>query len=225
MLPVKDLNRSSTTPHVTHFLLIANITVFAVYFLSSQNIILSERFASIIGQEFVLQPSEIVLQQKLYTLLTSMFMHANWLHLFGNMLFLYVFGDNVEDAFGHLSYLALYLTCGSVAAFAHILSVLGTAEMSSGVVGASGAISGVLGSYAVLFPRARVLTAVGYIIVPLPAILFLGFWFVMQWLSVYFDLSGGVAYWAHIGGFAAGVFLALVIGRSRKKAQDKRLRL
>jgi membrane associated rhomboid family serine protease len=144
---------------VTHFLLIANITVFAVYFLSSQNIILSERFASIIGQEFVLQPSEIVLQQKLYTLLTSMFMHANWLHLFGNMLFLYVFGDNVEDAFGHLSYLALYLICGSAAAFAHILSVLGTAEMSSGVVGASGAISGVLGSYAVLYPRTRVLVS------------------------------------------------------------------
>lgn len=225
MLPIKDLNRSSTTPHVTHFLLIANIAIFVVYFLSSEGIILSERFADVITREFVMQPAEIATQEKLYTLLTSMFMHAGWLHLLGNMLFLYVFGDNVEDAYGHLSYLALYLICGLAAAFTHIMSVWGTAEMSSGVVGASGAISGVLGSYVVLYPRARILAAVGYIIVPLPAILFLGFWFVLQWLSVYFDLSGGVAYWAHIGGFIAGILLALVVGRSRKKARDKRLRL
>ncbi len=170
-------------------------------------------------------PSEIVQQQRLYTLVTSMFMHANWLHLFGNMLFLYVFGDNVEDAFGHVGYLVFYFACGLAAASAHILSVWGTAEMSSGVIGASGAISGVLGAYAVLYPKARVLTAITYIIVPLPAILFLSFWFVMQWLSVYFDLSGGVAYWAHIGGFIAGAFLGLTVGRARKKARDKRLHL
>ena len=224
MLPIKDLNRSSTTPHLNHLLLISNVAIFAVYYLSL-NLLPDKGLVEIIEQEFVMLPSEIVQQQRLYTLVTSMFMHDGWLHLLGNMLFLYVFGDNVEDAFGHAGYLIFYLTCGLAAASAHILSVWGTAEMSSGVIGASGAISGVLGAYAVLYPRARVLAAITYIIVPLPAILFLGIWFVMQWLSVYFDLSGGVAYWAHIGGFVAGAFLGLTVGRTRKKARDKRLHL
>jgi len=224
LLPIKDLNRSSTTPHVNHLLLISNVAIFVVYFLSL-SVVPSKGLVEVIEQEFVMLPSEIVQQQRLYTLVTSMFMHAKWLHLFGNMLFLYVFGDNVEDAFGHVDYFIFYFACGLAAASAHILSVWGTVEMSSGVIGASGAISGVLGAYAVLYPKARVLTAITYIIVPLPAILFLSFWFVMQWLSVYFDLSGGVAYWAHIGGFIAGAFLGLTVGRARKKARDKRLHL
>jgi membrane associated rhomboid family serine protease len=154
-----------------------------------------------------------------------MFMHANWFHLLGNMLFLYVFGDNVEDAFGHASYLALYLISGLIAGLAQILiSMLLLGDLTIGVIGASGAISGVLGAYLVLYPTARIVTLVGYFIVPLPAILFLGFWFIMQWAYGIFDPLGGVAYFAHIGGFIAGILLGSTIGRKRKKAREARLR-
>jgi membrane associated rhomboid family serine protease len=225
VLPLKDLNRSSTTPYVNHLLLVANITVFVVYSLSASNILLDPRFSTIVEQEFVMVPSEIIQGMHLYTILTSMFMHAGLLHIFGNMLYLFVFGDNVEDVFGHVGYLGFYLLCGIVAAFAHIASVLGTPDLYLGVVGASGAISGVLGAYVVLFPKAKVLTLVTYLIIPIPAIAFIGFWFVLQWLSVYLDASGGVAYWAHIGGFIAGAVLALAIGLALKKKRDARLRL
>jgi len=98
-------------------------------------------------------------------------------------------------------------------------------DLSVGVVGASGAISGVLGAYFLLYPRARILTLVFYAILPLPAFVFLGFWFVLQWLYGIFDIAGGVAYWAHVGGFVAGMFLALVFGLKRKKAREARFRL
>jgi len=225
VLPLKDLNRSSTTPYINHLLLITNVTIFVVYWLSSLNIFLDPRFSAIIEQEFVMIPSEIIQGLRLYTLFTSMFMHGGLVHLLGNMLYLYVFGDNVEDVFGHVGYLVFYVFCGLAAAFAHIVSVLGTPGLYLGVLGASGAISGVLGAYAVLFPKAKVLTLVTYVIIPIPAIIFIGFWFVLQWFSVYLDASGGVAYWAHIGGFIAGALLALTVGLARKKARDARLRL
>jgi rhomboid family protein len=225
VLPIKDLNRSSTTPYVNHLLLITNITIFTVYALSSVNILLNARFSIIIEQEFVMVPNEIIHGLRLYTLLTSMFMHAGWVHLLGNMLYLYVFGDNVEDVFGHVSYMVFYVFCGLVAAFAYIISVLGTLDLYSGVLGASGAISGVLGAYVVLFPKAKVLTLVTYLLIPIPAIIFIGFWFVLQWFSMYLEPSGGVAYLAHVGGFIAGVLLASTFGLARKKARDARLRL
>jgi len=225
LLPLKDLNRSSTTPHVTRLLLIANIVIFVVYWLSASNILLGDRFAAEIEDKFTMIPAEIIRGQRLFTLFTSMFMHANWFHLLGNMLFLYVFGDNVEDAFGHASYLALYLISGLIAGLAQILiSMLLLGDLTIGVIGASGAISGVLGAYLVLYPTARIVTLVGYFIVPLPAILFLGFWFIMQWAYGIFDPLGGVAYFAHIGGFIAGILLGLTIGRKRKKAREARLR-
>ena len=226
MLPIKDLNRSLTPPHVTRLILIANIVVFTVYWLSSLNILLNERFAVEIENEFIMVPEEIIHEQRLYTLFTSMFMHAGWLHLLGNMLFLYIFGDNVEDAFGHISYLAFYIFCGLSAVFAHIASIntglAGVADLRTGVVGASGAISGILGAYAVLYPKAKVLTIVFYFILPVPAIVFLGFWFIMQWIYGIFDISGGVAYWAHVGGFVSGVILALAFGLKRKRAREAR---
>lgn len=184
---------------------------------------------------FVMMPSEILQGQRLFTLFTSMFMHASWLHLLGNMLFLYIFGDNVEDAFGHVSYLAFYLVCGLVAAFANVASIVlapimnqmfGLAlspDLTIGVIGASGAISGVLGAYLVLYPKAKVLTFIFYVILPIPAIIFLGFWFFMQFLYGFFDVSGSVAYFAHIGGFIMGMLLATTVGRRRKKAREKRL--
>ncbi len=225
MLPLRDLNRSSTTPHVNRLLIALNIIIFTVYWLSSNNILLSLSFANDIEDKFVMTPVEIVQGQGLFTLFTSMFMHAGWFHLLGNMLFLYIFGDNVEDAFGHISYLVFYLFCGLAASFAHIIFSMQFGGLELSVVGASGAISGILGAYLVLYPRARIIAIVAYFLMPLPAIIFLGFWFAIQWLYGITDFSGNVAYWAHIGGFIAGMILAATIGRNRRKAREARLRL
>jgi membrane associated rhomboid family serine protease len=228
VLPLKDINKSLTTPHINRLIIIANIIIFTVYWLSSQNIFWSSQFANEIEQRFVMIPEQIIHGQQLYTLFTSMFMHAGWLHLLGNMLFLYVFGDNIEDAFGHVGYLVFYIISGLVATLAYIVSILlvpAIGDLAAGLVGASGAISGVLGAYIVLYPKARIIALVFYVILPVPAIIFLGFWFIMQWFYGFFDMSGGVAYWAHIGGFIAGMILALAFGLKRKKARETRLRL
>ncbi len=231
MLPLKDLNRSSITPHVNRLLLAANIMIFIVYWSSRLNILFGSPLAGAMDKEFTMIPGEIVHGQRLYTLFTSMFMHdtsylvAGLVHLFGNMLYLYIFGDNVEDAFGHLSYLLFYGVCGVAADFVHIMSLSNPEDFYVGVLGASGAISGVLGAYLILYPTAKILTLVSYFILPVPAIIFLGVWFLMQWFYGFFDISGGVAYWAHIGGFVAGMILALIFGLRRKKARDARLRL
>lgn len=210
-------------------LLLANIIIFLVYWLSANEILFLEKIASEIENNFTMIPQNIVHGEKLYTLVTSMFMHADWLHLLGNMLFLYIFGDNVEDIFGHGGYLTFYSTCGVAAAFAHIASLyLGLtypADFSIPVVGASGAISGVLGAYFLLFPKAKILTWVAYFIPPIPAVLFLGFWFLLQWLFGLFNVGSPVAYWAHIGGFIMGMILAASFGIKRKKDRDRKLRL
>jgi len=228
VLPLKDINKSLTTPHINRLIIIANIIIFTVYWLSSQNIFWSSQFANEIEQRFVMIPEQIIHGQQLYTLFTSMFMHAGWLHLLGNMLFLYVFGDNIEDAFGHVGYIVFYIISGLVATLAYIVSIIlvpAIGDLAAGLVGASGAISGVLGAYIVLYPKARIIALVFYVILPVPAIVFLGFWFIMQWFYGFFDMSGGVAYWAHIGGFIAGMILALAFGLKRKKAREARLRL
>ena len=228
MLPLKDINKSLTTPHVNRLILVANIIIFTVYWLSSQNIFWSSQFANEMEQRFVMIPEQIIHGQQLYTLFTSMFMHAGWLHLLGNMLFLYVFGDNIEDAFGHVGYLVFYIISGLVAALAYIVSILlvpAIGDLAAGLVGASGAISGVLGAYIVLYPKTRIISLVFYVILPVPAIIFLGVWFILQWFYGFFDMSGGVAYWAHIGGFIAGMILASTFGLKRKKARESRLRL
>ncbi len=145
-----------------------------------------------------------------------MFLHADILHIGGNMLFLYIFGDNVEDAFGHVRYLIFYLVCGLVADSAHILSLSTPFELAIPTLGASGAISGVLGAYIVMYPKARVLTLllIRFIyFVRIPAAVFLGFWFLLQLLYTALGIGGGVAYWAHIGGFVAGVMLVLLFRR------------
>jgi membrane associated rhomboid family serine protease len=156
------------------------------------------------------------------TLFTSMFMHGGWLHLFSNMLALYIFGDNVEDRLGHFGYLAFYLFCGLAAGLIHIAfnssSLLPT-------IGASGAISGVLGAYFILFPRARVITLVPLFILPwiieIPALFYLGFWFVSQLFNGALAIAAGgqafsgVAFWAHVGGFIAGIILVGLFARRR----------
>jgi membrane associated rhomboid family serine protease len=203
-------------------LLTANVIVFAVYWLSRLDIFLTPSFALDMESRFPMVPLEILRGQNLITLLTSMFTHFDPLHLLSNMVYLYIFGDNVEDAFGHLSYLAFYLVSGLAAAFAHIFTA---SDLTTAVIGASGAISGVLGGYIVLYPKARVWTFVFPIVIPVPAIFFLGIWFVMQWILGIFDVSGDVAYWAHIGGFIAGMVLAGVFGLKRKKQRQAKYRV
>jgi membrane associated rhomboid family serine protease len=149
-------------------------------------------------------------------LVTAMFLHGGWLHVIGNMLFLWVFGDNVEDRLGHIGFLAFYLLTGVAANVAHVLI---NPASTVPTIGASGAVAGVLGAYILFFPGARVVTLVpvGFFlqVVELPAFLFLGIWFLIQFASGFFSLgtgmgrSGGVAWWAHVGGFAAGFLLAV----------------
>ena len=157
-------------------------------------------------------------------LFTSMFLHGSWMHLLGNMWFLWIFGNNVEDSMGHLRFLAFYLLTGLIAAGAHVLSSPGSAVPT---VGASGAISAIMGAYAVLYPKARVTTLIVLVIfirfVALPAWVMLGYWFLIQILSAGAQSpgGGGVAFWAHIGGFAAGLLLVIPF-RNPRLVQAKR---
>jgi membrane associated rhomboid family serine protease len=216
MIPLRDINRRATTPAVNILIILACVATF-LYQLS---------LPSLAGQEFAytfgMIPARVPMLfagqpvsfgQTFLPLLTSIFLHGGWLHLIGNMWFLWVFGDNVEDWLGHLSYLLFFLVCGVGAGIAHTLANLGSTLPA---VGASGAISGVMGAYAVLFPRARVVTLVPLIFlfftVQLPAYVFLVFWFIIQFFSGVSSLgqqgSGGVAWWAHIGGFILGALIA-----------------
>ena len=150
------------------------------------------------------------------TLITCMFLHGGWMHFIGNMWFLYIFGDNVEDRLGHFGFTMLYLGTGIVAGLAHYVSAPGSPVPT---LGASGAIAGVMGAYAFLYPHARVLALLPLFIIfttfVVPAPIFLGFWFAMQIFSGISSsgIGGGVAWWAHAGGFAAGIISAIVIGR------------
>lgn len=163
-----------------------------------------------------------------WPLVTSMFLHGGWLHLAGNMLFLWIFGDNVEDRFGHLRFLLFYLVGGLVASVTHVLT---NTASTVPTIGASGAVAAVLGAYTWFFPRARVLALVPIGIflqtMELPAGIFLGLWFVMQFLSGTLAAmmgsslkAGGIAWWAHIGGFAFGGLLAVALFRRRRAARE-----
>lgn len=225
MFPIRDLNKALRTPHVNRLLIVVNIAIFLVFWLSTQNLLLSTSFAADMEERFQMVPSNVINGKSFYTLFTSMFMHGGWFHLFGNMLYLYIFGDNIEDIFGHTGYLILYIVCGLAADLAHILSLTQPQDFNVGVVGASGAISGVLGAYLILYPKARILTLIFSIIVPIPAVVFLGFWFFMQWLFGVYDIlifqgASGIAYWAHIGGFIAGLVLASILGLRMKKTRE-----
>jgi len=206
MIPLKDRNPRSTTPVVTLALIVVNTLAF-LYELT-----LPERLEQSFMMSYAMVPARLThllaaphvpLQIALLPFLTSMFLHGGWLHLIGNMWFLWVFGDNVEDRLGH------------------VLANLGSNVPS---LGASGAISGVLGAYIVMFPRARVLTLVPLIIfwftVDIPAFVILGYWFVIQFFSGVSTLGsragGGVAYWAHIGGFVIGTILVTMWPQRRR---------
>ena len=155
------------------------------------------------------------------TLFTSMFMHAGWIHLGGNMLYLWIFGDNVEDRFGHGKFIAFYLICGLAATFAQLAFSLGSNVPN---LGASGAIAGVLAAYILMFPQGMVRVMQGQRVIQVPALIMIGFWIVLQLFSGFASLgaadTGGVAYMAHIGGFAAGLVLAFFF---RGKTIQRRL--
>jgi membrane associated rhomboid family serine protease len=223
MFPLRDDNPKSITPIVTIGIIIVNVLVF-FYQLS-----LGAKGGRIFIYQYGAIPAVITggetLPQQLQaipvqlTIFTSMFLHGGWAHLIGNMWYLWIFGDNVEEAMGHFRYLIFYLISGLLASMSHIISGTGSVLPS---IGASGAISGVLGAYLLLYPRAQILTFIflGFFIrlIYIPAGFVLGFWFVLQLLGGSMaggQDAGGVAFWAHIGGFVAGLVL---VNLFRKRA-------
>jgi len=221
VIPIRDANRSLTTPHITRILIIVNVIVFFFYW------VLGSLDRAIFTYGMI--PAFIIQGKRLNTFFTSMFLHADLFHLGFNMLYLYIFGDNVEDVFGHGRYFLAYILSGIIASAIYIWTVLSSHDVNALItptIGASGAISGVLGAYLVLYPKARVLTLVvlGWIyFVSIPAIFFLGFWFVLQLLYGMLILGFGavtsIAYWAHIGGFIAGLVFGLAWRGRRPKRE------
>jgi membrane associated rhomboid family serine protease len=212
MLPIGDDNSARRiTPVITYILIAINVLVFLLELNNGEPFI--QRWA-FVPSRFLADPVG-----DFATLFTSMFMHAGWLHLLSNMLYLWIFGDNVEDRFGHGLFLGFYILCGLGATFAQM-----ALNMASSIpnVGASGAIAGVLGAYIVMFPRGRVNVLLGRFVTPMSALVVIGLWFLIQvfsQVSVFTASSqegGGVAFMAHIGGFIAGVILTFLLGGTRR---------
>jgi len=215
-MPIGDDNSSRrTVPYITYGLIAANILFFVLELFSGNAFI--EQWA-FIPVRFLENPIAASL-----TLFTSMFMHAGWAHLLGNMVYLWIFGDNVEDRFGHVKFLIFYLICGLAATFAQLIF---NTTSSIPNLGASGAIAGVLGAYIVLFPKGKINVMQGQRAIQVPALLVIGLWFVLQFFSGIGSLSttadtGGVAYMAHIGGFLAGILLTFLFrGSDRSKVTN-----
>lgn len=209
MFPIGDDDTSRRTiPVLTYALIAVNVLFFFVELSGGDAFVVQWAF---VPSRFLASPGGDFL-----TLFTSMFMHAGWVHLIGNMLYLWIFGDNVEDRFGHIRFLIFYLLCGIAATFAQMAFSSGSNVPN---LGASGAIAGVLGAYILMFPRGKVNVLMGQAVIPMPALVVIGLWFVLQLFSGIGSIAntaetGGVAYMAHIGGFIAGLMLALLF-RSR----------
>jgi membrane associated rhomboid family serine protease len=217
MFPLKNLSPRLTFPVMTLLLIIVNVLIFifqvslpdraAEAFINLYGMVPARVSLAIAGHHHV------TLEQALVPLFTSMFLHGGWLHVLGNMWFLWIFGGQVEDRLGHFTYLVFYLICGLGSGIAQL-----TFSWSSKTpaIGASGAIAGVLGAYIVFFPSSRILTLVPLFIIwftaQIPALVFIGLWFLIQFLSAISSLGaasmGGVAWWAHVGGFLLGVLIA-----------------
>ena len=221
MIPISDEMRSRRVPFITYGLIAINVLVFLLEFL------LGERTGALLMSfgtvpAYVTNPVEHPLA--FLTLFSAMFLHGGWLHLLGNMLYLYIFGDNVEDAFGHVGYVLFYLAAGVAAGLAQVVVA---PESTVPAVGASGAIAGVLAVYLVLYPTAPVpvLVPIFYFMrMPrLPAVIVLGMWFVIQLFNGFLSLgmqtmaTGGVAWFAHIGGFVVGLLAGFVLRKARPR--------
>ena len=211
MFPIgDDDSQRRTLPYITYALIAINALVFLLELQNGDEFIQQWAF---VPHRFVEDPAG-----QLVTVFSAMFMHGSWLHLGGNMLYLWIFGDNVEDSFGHMKYLLFYLLAGIAATVAQFVVMPGSNVPN---VGASGAIAGVLGAYILMFPNARINVLLGRQIVAMPALIVLGFWIVLQLVSGVGSIVttsedvGGVAYMAHVGGFAAGFLMAFLFrGRS-----------
>jgi membrane associated rhomboid family serine protease len=228
MIPLKDDTPRYSTPYVNYFLLALNTVVFLCMWVGIP------APAQVVVNVFGFQPYRVTAlisgshavnaEMAFIPVLTAMFMHASWLHLISNMWVLYIFGDNVEDHLGHFGYLVFYLLSGVAAALLHTF-FNATSRIPS--VGASGAIAGVMGAYFVLFPAARVLTLVPFLFVFflwLPAWIVLGYWFVVQFLSgaatsiaYSSQTGGGIAFWAHVGGFVFGMAMIKAFPSQRRR--------
>jgi len=230
VIPIRDTIRSRTAPVVTVALIIVNVLVFFHEIALGPYL---ERFVyayGLIPRRLVYWPGDPLDPMRFLPLFTSMFWHGGWLHLIGNMLYLWIFGDNVEDRLGHLRFLLFYVAAGAAAGLTHVALSPGSVMPT---VGASGAIAGVLGAYLVTYPRSRVLTFVPVFFLPwfveIPAVVYLVFWFLMQLLEGIGSLgmpveTGGVAVWAHVGGFVAGVVLVKLLQPFRRPPAPARTR-
>ena len=215
-IPLRDTIPSRSFPIVSVFLIVVNVAVFIYEFALGRGVngFITRNGLIPVGITGAGDAAGVPFRP--YTLLTSLFLHGGWLHVGGNMLYLWIFGDNVEDRLGHVRFLIFYLLCGVAASLTHVLA---NPVSTVPTIGASGAIAGVLGAYFLLYPRSRVLTVLplGFYlqVVQVPAYLFLGFWFLLQFVVGAASLSAGagregVAWWAHVGGFAAGAGLQYV---------------
>ena len=211
VIPLRDTIPSSRVPVINYTIIAANVGIF-----------LHETTLGPHLDEFVYTYGLVPREFAPVTLVTSMFLHGGWMHILGNMLYLYIFGDNVEDRLGHLRYLAFYLLCGVAAAATQALT---NPHSNVPMIGASGAIAGVSGAYLLFFPRARVVTILPLFIflqiVEIPAVFFLAVWFLWQLASGVatlraHEVAGGVAFWAHVGGFVSG----MVLGPSLRRRAD-----
>jgi membrane associated rhomboid family serine protease len=205
MLPIRDYNPSRRRALLTWGLILIN---FGVYFYLAQNPVMDENAIA----KYAVIPADITAGRHLGTLITSMFLHANLLHVAGNMLFLWIFGNNVEDKLGEIKFLIVYFASGIGGS---LLQIYITPASTVPMLGASGAISGLLAAYVLYFPRARILTfVVPFFIFTLPAYLFIGYWIALQALNAFLNIGaigGGVAFFAHVGGFLTGLILALLL--------------
>ena len=239
MFPIKDDNPTELRPYVTCALIGLNILIFFY------QIGLEENIRTSLILEYGFKPSQLfsnansmnLKQSSLLTIFTSMFLHGGLFHLLGNMLFLWIYGNNVEDSMGHIKFLIFYLLCGLAAS---LLQAIVSFNSSIPMIGASGAVSGVLSAYFLLYPKARVLTLVVLLIfitfIRIPAGLLIGFWFLSQIINAYFNdpNSPGVAWYAHVGGFLMGLLLIPFFKKKKfkffssgtnKKEISKRIRL
>ena len=222
MIPLRDSVRSSTRPYVTWILIALNIYIFYRQFMLPVDML------NQVYLHFGVVPADLSyalangtsLVPVLLTLITAMFLHGGWVHVLGNMLYLWVFGDNVEDRLGHLRYLLFYLASGVAGGIAHFLS---NPASQVPIIGASGAIAGILGAYLIAFPRSRVLTLlpifIFFTIVEIPAVIFLAIWFVLQLFNGAASIGGTantVAWWAHVGGFVAGAIMIKLLPARRR---------
>ncbi len=225
MIPLRDDAPRFSYPAVTLVLVLLNVAVFLyqVYLslVSAQaQVVFVETFGAIPLRAGYALAGKYPLMEGVAPVFTSIFLHGGWLHLIGNMWFLWIFGDNVEDELGHFPYLVFYVACGVLASVAHVVA---NPQSTVPAVGASGAIAGVMGAYLVRFPWARIITLVPifffFTTIEIPAVLMLFYWFAIQFFSGAASFasgsSGGVAWWAHVGGFVAGA--ALIWSRPRRR--------